>query len=61
MANAFELEALLTGEPVAVPETLKVRYPELEKIAAEARGPSQAKSQPAQGSLFDSTESSQSG
>jgi uncharacterized protein YecE (DUF72 family) len=34
VANALELEALLTGETVQVPEILKHRYPELARIAA---------------------------
>lgn len=58
VANALELEALITGKPVVVPETLKARYPELEAIALEP-GPGEATgsfsgANPAQGNLsFD--------
>jgi uncharacterized protein YecE (DUF72 family) len=36
--NALQLKHALTGRPVAAPETLLHRYPELEKIAAPAEG-----------------------
>lgn len=39
VANALELEALLSGEPVAVPDGLRARYPELEKISAAGPAP----------------------
>jgi uncharacterized protein YecE (DUF72 family) len=60
VANALELEALLRGEPVAVPETLKFRYPELARIAAEPAQSAEAEgSAPAQGSLkFEAAEPS---
>ena len=34
VANALELKALVSGAPVAVPESLRAHYPELERIAA---------------------------
>jgi uncharacterized protein YecE (DUF72 family) len=34
VANAFEIEALLTGDLQPVPETLQARYPELASIAS---------------------------
>jgi uncharacterized protein YecE (DUF72 family) len=33
VANALEIKALIAGKPVAVPETMLARYPELENIA----------------------------
>ncbi len=36
--NALQLKHALTGRPVAAPETLLARYPELEKIAAPPEG-----------------------
>jgi uncharacterized protein YecE (DUF72 family) len=52
VANALELEALLTGEPVAVPEALQSRYPQLALIAAEpAESAPAEESAPAQGNL----------
>jgi len=36
--NALQLKHALTGRPVATPETLLARYPELEKIAAPPEG-----------------------
>lgn len=39
VANAFEIEALLTGDLMPVPETLQARYPELATISsAEGAG-----------------------
>jgi len=34
VANAFEIEALLTGNLIPVPETLQARYPELVSISS---------------------------
>jgi len=55
VANALELTALLAGEPVAVPENLKTRYPELVTIAADLADTSEdGPAEPEQGTLnFD--------
>jgi uncharacterized protein YecE (DUF72 family) len=51
VANALELEALLTGEPVRVPPSLVSRYPELREIAAPNESTDAAPSVPEQGTL----------
>jgi hypothetical protein len=38
VANAFEIEALLTGDLIPVPETLRARYPQLAALST-AEGP----------------------
>ncbi len=58
VANSLELMSLLSGNPVAVPETLVERYPELRPIAQPAlqavSGPGSTP-RPIQGDLFDLT------
>jgi len=51
VANALELTALLTGEPVAVPEGLIGRYPELAAIAAESPASEDPAIEPEQGTF----------
>ncbi|HEY6293875.1 MAG TPA: DUF72 domain-containing protein [Terriglobia bacterium] len=52
VANALELTALLTGEPVPVPENLKARYAELAAIAADGRSAPEGRPlEPEQGTL----------
>lgn len=58
VANALEIKALISGQPVEVPETMIKRYPELKSIAAPRKSGSDGEGTPAspeQGSLsFDS-------
>jgi uncharacterized protein YecE (DUF72 family) len=59
VANALEIKALITGQPVAVPETMLARYPQLESISLapgqSAGREGAAPAEPEQGSLtFDS-------
>jgi uncharacterized protein YecE (DUF72 family) len=59
VANALEIEALITGKPVPVPETMVKRYPELKSIEAPPTpgddNPASTASSPEQGTLsFDS-------
>jgi uncharacterized protein YecE (DUF72 family) len=57
VANALELEALLTGGLVRVPPTLALRYPQLEEIAAPNETTGAPPSVPTQGTLgFESAE-----
>jgi uncharacterized protein YecE (DUF72 family) len=54
VANALEVKALISGKPVAVPETMMARYPELESIAlppGPGQGAGAPADQPEQGSL----------